>query len=100
VIATALGAVLLVPSLAILYGLLLRGLFDTDAPAERPAVEPAEIPPRPWLLAAAATLLGVGTLLTMLFETPVTLVLGLLALCGFAVCGFLALARPLESERP
>jgi cytochrome bd ubiquinol oxidase subunit II len=99
VIATALGAVLLVPSLAILYGLLLRGLFDTEAQTERPAVEPADLPPRPWLLTAAATLLGVGTLLTMLFEAPLTLVLGLLALAGFAVCGFLALAAPLESER-
>ena len=37
VIATAIGAVLLIPSLVILYGLLLGGRFDVEGRDERPA---------------------------------------------------------------
>ena len=54
VIATAIGAVLLVPSLVLLYGLLLRGRFDAEA---RPSDPPRAARPRrhePRLLPAAA----------------------------------------------
>jgi cytochrome d ubiquinol oxidase subunit II len=98
VIATAIGAVLLVPSLVILYGLLLGGLFDLQ-PSEgaAPTAAPARVSPR--LLPAAAGLLGVGAALTFFFETPVTLTLGILMLFGGGVCGFLVLAAPVEADR-
>jgi cytochrome d ubiquinol oxidase subunit II len=98
VIATAIGAVLLIPSLVILYGLLLGGLFDLE-PSEGEALPaaPARVSPR--LLPAAAGLLGVGAALTFFFQTPVTLTLGILALFGGGVCGFLVLAAPVEGDR-
>jgi cytochrome d ubiquinol oxidase subunit II len=99
VIATAIGAVLLVPSLAILYGLLLGGRFDVEGRDERPAAAPAPATSRARLLPVAAGLFAVGALLTMLFEAPVTLTLGISALLAFCVCGFLVLAEPVESDR-
>jgi cytochrome d ubiquinol oxidase subunit II len=99
VVATVIGAVLLVPSLVILYGLLLGGVFDTEGRDERASAEPA--PPRSWskLLPVAAALFGLGALLTVFFDQPVTLTLGILSLFGFGVCGFLVLSAPLESDR-
>jgi cytochrome d ubiquinol oxidase subunit II len=99
VIATAIGAVLLVPSLAILYGLLLRGRFDVEGRDERASSEPAPATSHARLLPVAAVLLGVGALLTVFFDQPVTLTLGLLALGGFGVCGFLVLSAPTEADR-
>jgi cytochrome bd ubiquinol oxidase subunit II len=98
VIATAIGAVLLVPSLLLLYGFLLRGLFDTE-PAGPEADEPVAAPP--WssrLVPVTAGLLVVGALLTFLFDTSLVLAIGVAALLGFAVCGFLLLTEPSQSE--
>jgi cytochrome d ubiquinol oxidase subunit II len=98
VIATAIGAVLLIPSLVILYGLLLGGLFDVQpGESEAPPAAPARVPSR--LLPAAVGLLGVGAALTFFFETPVTLTLGILTLFAGGVCGFLVLAAPVEADR-
>ena len=97
-IATAIGAVLLIPSLAILYGLLLSGRFDVEGRDERPAAPPAPPPSHSRLVPVAAVLLGVGALLTVFFDAPVTLMLGILALGAFGVCGFLVLSAPVEGE--
>ena len=99
VIATAIGAVLLIPSLVILYGLLLGGRFDAAAEDERAAAATAEAPSRSRLLPVAGGLFAVGTLLTVFFDAPITLSLGLLCLFGFAVCGFLVLSEPVEADR-
>ena len=56
VIATAIGAVLLIPSLVILYGLLLGGRFDAAGRDERAAAEPAPAPAPARLLPVAAVL--------------------------------------------
>ena len=56
-------------------------------------------PGRSRLLPVAAVLLGVGTMLTVFFDAPVTLTLGILALFAFGVCGFLVLAAPVEADR-
>jgi cytochrome d ubiquinol oxidase subunit II len=98
VIATAIGAVLLVPSLVILYGLLLRGGFDVEGRDERAAGELAPAPSRARLLPAAGALFGVGAVLMVFFDAPLTLVLGLVALAGFAVCGFFVLSAPVEAD--
>jgi cytochrome bd ubiquinol oxidase subunit II len=87
------GLVILVPSLLLLYGLVLRGRFDPGAPvvAEQPAPRPAR-PVQPLALAAGA-LLVVGAPLTFLGE-GVLLAIGVLALALFVATGALALLHP------
>src|SRR5205823_4794706 len=69
-VAAGIGFVVLAPSLALLYGLLLRGRFDVEptmpeARATRPAA-----PRRSRLLPVAAALLLAGAFLTVLFDSP------------------------------
>jgi cytochrome d ubiquinol oxidase subunit II len=87
------GLVILVPSLMLLYGLVLRGRFDQGVPA---AAEQA--PPRPGgalmpPVAAALVLLAIGAPLTFLTE-GVTLAIGVLSLVAFVATGALALLQP------
>jgi cytochrome d ubiquinol oxidase subunit II len=93
-VSIAAGLVILVPSLLLLYGLLLRGRFDPDAPAvaEHPEPRAATRESRP-LVPAAGALLAVGVPLTM-FGEGVLLAIGVLALTLFVVTGALALLRP------
>jgi cytochrome d ubiquinol oxidase subunit II len=99
VIATAIGTVLLVPSLVILYGLLLGGRFDAAGEDERAAGERAAPPVHSRLLPVAGALFAVGTVLMVFFDEPATLTLGLLCLFGFGALGFLVLAAPVEADR-
>ena len=99
VIATAIGAVLLIPSLVILYGLLLGGRFDADAEDARAAAPTADAPSYSRLLPVAGGLFAIGVVLMVFFDAPITLTLGLLCLFAFAVCGFLVLAAPVEADR-
>jgi cytochrome d ubiquinol oxidase subunit II len=92
-ISIAAGLVILVPSLMLLYGLVLRGRFDEEAPA---ATEQA--PPRPHRalrppIAAALVLLAIGSPLTFLTE-GVTLAIGVVSLVAFVVTGTIALLQP------
>ena len=98
VIATVIGAVLLIPSLVILYGLLLGGRFDVEGRDERLDAAPMPPPSRPRLLPVAAGLFAVGAILMVFLDAPLTLALGLLALAGFGVCGFFVLAEPVEAD--
>jgi cytochrome d ubiquinol oxidase subunit II len=89
-VSIAAGLVLLVPSLALLFGLVLRGRFDPGAAAEPAAPRRAPGPPR--LSVAVPVVLGaVGAPLTVISDGGVTLALGILAMLGFVVTGFLAL---------
>jgi cytochrome bd ubiquinol oxidase subunit II len=87
------GLVILVPSLMLLYGLVLRGRFDEEAPAATEQAPPrshrALRPP----VAAALVLLAIGSPLTFLTE-GVTLAIGVLALVAFVVTGTIALLQP------
>jgi cytochrome bd ubiquinol oxidase subunit II len=87
------GLVILVPSLMLLYGLVLRGRFDEEAPAATKQAPPrshrALRPP----VAAALVLLAIGSPLTFLTE-GVTLAVGVLALVAFVVTGTIALLQP------
>jgi cytochrome d ubiquinol oxidase subunit II len=107
IVSVALGATLLVPSLALLFGLTLRGRFDA-APVEPPAravdlmVEKTERLPA--LAVVAMGCLAIGGVLLFFFESPWPNVAGAFFLFGFVATGFVALARfaaaGVNDERP
>jgi cytochrome bd ubiquinol oxidase subunit II len=92
-VSIAAGLVILVPSLILLYGLVLRGRFDPGAPAV--VEEPAPRPPRAVrpLVIAAAALFAIGTPLTF-FGDGVLLAIGVLGLVAFVATGAIALLQP------
>jgi cytochrome d ubiquinol oxidase subunit II len=95
IIATALGAVVLLPSLALLFGLLLRGRFDPGA--ERPVTAsspaaPAQ-PASPRAAPALAAVIAAGALITVAAPDWAIGVGVALMLVG-VVAGFLLLLRP------
>jgi cytochrome bd ubiquinol oxidase subunit II len=93
IVGVAIGAVVLLPSLALLFGLFLRGRFDPHAvEPERPAasVRPFVVDPR--LGAIAAACFAVGGTLTFFFETPWAQIIGVSALLAFVGLGFVVLA--------
>lgn len=79
---------------------LLGGLGQVGDPTRRAgSVRPADAPgdgiaPDRRLLAVMLGCFGVGSLLMLLFEAPVTRVLGLLALVAFMVTGVFLVASP------
>jgi cytochrome bd ubiquinol oxidase subunit II len=95
-ISCAIGAVLLVPSLILLFGLTLRGRFDEHAESGGADADVAQEPlgsaPQAMLVAAGICLV-VGGGLMFFFENPWTSVLGWLLLLGFIAIGGIALAR-------
>jgi cytochrome d ubiquinol oxidase subunit II len=93
-VSIAAGLVILLPSLALLFGLLLRGRFDPGA--EQPDAPPAAPPaPRavPRLAGAALTLFGVGVVLVLVGKGA-ALAGGALAVFGSIVLGAVELLRP------
>ena len=92
-ISIAAGLVILVPSLLLLYGLLLRGRFDTEAPVFAERLQPTPARERQQLPLVAGALLVVGVPLTM-FGEGVLLAIGVVALTLFVITGALALLRP------
>jgi cytochrome d ubiquinol oxidase subunit II len=94
IIAVVAGAVVLFPSLGLLFSLVLRGRFDQGQPAERPAVRGGDVmrASRPGLLgrsAVACLLAGVGFL--NVAEAGWAHAIGVTAFVAFVVLGFLAL---------
>jgi cytochrome d ubiquinol oxidase subunit II len=92
-VGVAIGAFVLVPSLALLFGLFLRGRFDPHT------VEPETTPGSPGKAAIAFPQLGliavgclvVGATLTFFFESAWAHVIGVSALLGFVGFGFVTL---------
>ena len=89
IIGVAVGAVILVPSLALLFGLVLRGRFDRDDADVTPRDHAALAPRRrhPGLPATAAVAGALGLPLTLAFDTGLFLavgIVGLLASIGLA----------------
>jgi cytochrome d ubiquinol oxidase subunit II len=88
------GALLLIPSLALLFGLFLRGRFDAIVEGETippDRTQPAEsFPTR--LVASAAGLLAIGSGLMLVFDEPWIRVFGVVALLAFIGTAFVALA--------
>jgi cytochrome d ubiquinol oxidase subunit II len=97
-ISIAAGLVVLLPSLALLFGLLLRGGFDADAAASpappRPTLASSAVRPAPRSLAAAAATLFVAGVVLVLVGKGATLAGGALAVFGSIVLGARALLRP------
>jgi len=92
-ISIAAGLVILVPSLALLYGLVLRGRFDLGAPAGQEPPQPQATRGARGLAAAAVTLLVAGVALT-LFADGIGLAIGVLSLVGFIALGAIEFLRP------
>jgi len=95
VVGVAVGAVVLVPSLALLYGLFLRGRFDPHAVEAEvtTAAPPKAATPSPQLGLLALALLGTGGTLTFFFEASWAHIVGVTALLSFVGLGFVALAE-------
>jgi cytochrome d ubiquinol oxidase subunit II len=96
VVALAIGAVVLLPSLGLLFSLFLRGQFDEG---HEPTVDsapalPAESSGR--LQSLAALCLVVGAILTVVVESRWGRILGVPALLAFVALGFLSFA----TDRP
>ncbi len=87
------GLAIVIPSLLLLYGLVLRGRFDPGASAVHERPEPASPSESRRLLVAAVALLAVGVPLTM-FGEGALLGAGVAALVLFVVTGALGLLRP------
>jgi cytochrome bd ubiquinol oxidase subunit II len=94
IVGIALGAVVLIPSLVLLFRLFLRGRFDphvVEQDAAGPQTpKPAVVPPQLGLTALGC--LGVGGALTFFFETEWAHIVGVTALLAFVGLGFVALA--------
>jgi cytochrome bd ubiquinol oxidase subunit II len=88
------GALLLVPSLALLFTLVLRGRFDTLIEAE--TIPPDGTPPADGFptrhVASAGALLAIGSGLMLVFDEPWARIVGVVALFAFVGTAFVALA--------
>ena len=93
-VSIAVGLVVLVPSLVLLFGLVLRGRFDEDVPAleEQPPRRAAAAGHRS-VAALAIALFGIGAVLTF-FGDGVLLAIGVIALGAFIVVAVAELVRP------
>ena len=99
IVSLTLGALILVPSLGLLYSLLLRGHFDEE-PARRsetrvPAVAPRRALP---LLPAAGLCLVVGVAATVPFDSAWGRIIGVPFLVAFVALGFLSLATAMTAS--
>jgi cytochrome d ubiquinol oxidase subunit II len=92
-ISVAAGLVIVVPSLALLYGLVLRGRFDLGAPTAQEPPQPRALRGARGLTAAALALLVAGVTLT-LFADGAGLAVGVLSLIAFIAVGAIGLLRP------
>jgi cytochrome d ubiquinol oxidase subunit II len=92
IVGVALGALILIPSLALLFRLVLHGRFDEQAAArgsDRATL--AERRPRLSLLAIAAVAGAFGLPLTLVFDGGPLLAVGVLGLLAFVALGAVAL---------
>jgi cytochrome bd ubiquinol oxidase subunit II len=98
IVSLALGALVLVPSLALLFGLVLRGRFDAPPVDAPPAPPRAESPAR--LLPVAVACLAVGLPLMLLFDAGWAHAVGIVALLGFIASAFVAVAEAATTPSP
>jgi cytochrome d ubiquinol oxidase subunit II len=100
-VALALGSLILVPSLGLLYSLLLSGRFD-DQPEPARAAEAAAAaggsPRASHLLPAALSCLAIGVLATVPVSSNWGRIVGVPFLLAFVALGFAALATALTAE--
>jgi cytochrome bd ubiquinol oxidase subunit II len=97
IVSLAIGAVVLVPSLALLFGLVLRGRFDVERASSGIVPRRGLTKHGPLLLVAAALLLG-GILFMVPFDSGWAHVVGVSALLGFVATGLVLVATPADDE--
>jgi cytochrome d ubiquinol oxidase subunit II len=98
IVSVALGAVLLVPALALLYALVLKGRFD--APSVDLAVETARAPKmRRELVPLAGVSLLIGGVFMFFFESGWAHTIGAISLFVFLASGFFVLAALVVESR-
>jgi cytochrome d ubiquinol oxidase subunit II len=90
-VSLGLGALILIPSLGLLFSLMLRGRFDEEAAPRRPYTAPVRARPIPPLLPAAGVCLVVGVVATVAFDSGWGRVVGIPALFAFLALGSVAL---------
>jgi cytochrome d ubiquinol oxidase subunit II len=92
IVGVALGGLILIPSLALLFGLVLHGRFDEQA-AERSSDRAMLAPRRPRLspMAMAAVAGAIGLPLTLVFDGGPFLAFGVLGLLTFVALASVAL---------
>ena len=100
IVGVAIGAIVLVPSLVLLFGLVLRGRFDPHVVEPRGTFAVATRPAGtvPLVGVAAGVSLAVGGTLTFFFETSWAHIVGVSALLAFVGLGFVALASVVVSD--
>jgi cytochrome bd ubiquinol oxidase subunit II len=91
IVGVALGAIVLVPSLALLFGLVLRGRFDREAPPADIGRRALGMPRHRPLGALAAVALIVGVPLTFIVDGGPLQAAGVAALLAFVALGSVAL---------
>ena len=99
VVSLALGALILAPSLGLLFTLVLRGRFDEVAAPAQDLPAPAPAPGRPHarLLPAAGVCLVVGVAATVPFQSGWGRIVGIPALLAFVALAFVSLATRLTA---
>ncbi|MDT5024998.1 MAG: cytochrome bd ubiquinol oxidase subunit [Micromonosporaceae bacterium] len=101
IVAVVIGAIVLVPSLLLLFGLFLRGRLDEGPRTGVPVLETrgAAGRHRPRLVAVfALACLLVGAGLTVLTDAGVTLAVGIVCLCACAVSAFVLATTTGETD--
>jgi len=99
IVSAVLAAILLLPSLSLLYGLLLGGRFDPGRTTdEQPEPRPVRIGRWELLVGLAATVFVAGALLNIFSETAWQRAIAVAALLGGIAGGFVLLAIPPEED--
>jgi cytochrome bd ubiquinol oxidase subunit II len=99
IVSAVLAAILLLPSLSLLYGLLLGGRFDPGRTTdEQPEPRPVRIGRWELLVGLAATVFVAGVLLNIFSETAWQRAIAVAALLGGIAGGFVLLAIPPEED--
>ena len=94
-VVVAIGAVVLVPSLALLFTLVLRGRFEVERPPAPTTARQGAAKHGPLLPVAGACLLT-GTVFMVLFDSGWAHVIGVTALLGFVATGLVLVATPAD----
>jgi cytochrome d ubiquinol oxidase subunit II len=97
IVSLALGALILVPSLGLLYSLLLRGRFDEEPASPSSDRASGTVPRFRPLLPAAAACLIVGVIATVPFESAWGRIIGVPFLLAFVALGFVAIATAMTA---
>jgi cytochrome bd ubiquinol oxidase subunit II len=98
VVGVAIGALVLIPSLAILFGLVLGGRFDEETASRVAATRPHRSPARRVpLLGLAIALAAVGLPLALIFDGGPLLAAAIVALLGSVALASVAIVSALTS---